>query len=78
MKFRIGYELDYDFPQSTPVILVLNTHYTRVSDLESASDHILISPSVDLRLSRRFRKLVQPHPRPAGEHTHRGRHGHQG
>jgi len=47
MKFRIGYELDYHFPQATPVILVLNTHYTRVSDLERP-DHIVISPSVPI------------------------------
>ena len=45
MKFRIGYELDYLFPQATPVIMVLNTHYTRVSDLERP-DHIVITPSV--------------------------------
>jgi len=47
MKFRVGYELDYHFPQATPVILVLNTHYTRVSDLEGP-DHIVISPSVPI------------------------------
>jgi transglutaminase-like putative cysteine protease len=47
MKFRIGYELDYHFPQATPVVMVLNTHYTRVSDLERP-DHIVISPSVPI------------------------------
>ena len=47
MKLRIGYELIYMFPQPTPVILVLNTHFTRVSDL-LAPDHITISPSVPI------------------------------
>jgi len=47
MKHRIGYELRYLFPQTTPVILVLNTHFTRVSDL-LAPDHIAISPSVPI------------------------------
>jgi len=47
MKFRVGYELDYHFPQVTPVIMVLNTHYTRVSDLERP-DHIVITPSVPI------------------------------
>jgi len=47
MKFRVGYELDYHFPQATPVIMVLNTHFTRASDLERP-DHIVISPSVPI------------------------------
>jgi transglutaminase-like putative cysteine protease len=47
MRFRVGYDLHYHFPQATPVILVLNTHYTRVSDLERP-DHIVISPSVPI------------------------------
>jgi hypothetical protein len=32
MRLRIGYELQYHFPQPTPVIMMLNIHYTRVSD----------------------------------------------
>src|SRR6476619_3108406 len=47
MKFRIGYELDYHFPQATPVVMVLNVHYTRVSDLERP-DHIVAGPSVPI------------------------------
>lgn len=43
MKLRIGYELRYDFPQPTPAILILNVHFTRVSDL-SWPDHISIAP----------------------------------
>ena len=47
MKLRVGYELQYVFPQPTPAILMLNVHFSRVSDL-AAPDHIIISPSVPL------------------------------
>jgi transglutaminase-like putative cysteine protease len=47
LKLRIGYELQYDFPQPTPSILVLNVHFTRVSDLLEP-DHILISPAAPI------------------------------
>jgi hypothetical protein len=33
MKIRVGYELIYDFPQPTPIIMVLGTHFTRASDV---------------------------------------------
>ena len=45
MKLRVGYELQYEFPQPTPVILMLNIHYSRASDL-AAADHIVVRPSV--------------------------------
>ncbi|AOO83491.1 transglutaminase-like domain-containing protein [Bosea vaviloviae] len=51
MKLRIGYELDYDFPQPTPVILMLHVHFSRVSDL-AAPDHMRISPSVPVSAYR--------------------------
>ena len=47
MRLRVGYELRYHFPQITPIIMMLNVHYTRVSDLERP-DHIVISPSVPI------------------------------
>lgn len=47
MKLSIGYELIYDFPQPTPAILMLNVHYSRVSDLLSP-DHVIVSPSVPI------------------------------
>jgi transglutaminase-like putative cysteine protease len=47
MKLRVGYELKYEFPQPTPAILMLNVHFTRVSDL-AGPDHILIAPSVPI------------------------------
>lgn len=44
MKLKVGYELDYEFPQPTPVILMLNVHYSRASDL-LAPDHVILTPS---------------------------------
>jgi transglutaminase-like putative cysteine protease len=45
MQIRVGYELLYDFPQPTPVLLVLNIHYSRVSDVVRP-DYLLVAPSV--------------------------------
>ncbi len=33
MQFRVGYELVYSFPQPTPIILVVNVHESRASDI---------------------------------------------
>ena len=33
MKICVGYEMIYDFPQPTPMIMVLGTHFTRASDV---------------------------------------------
>ena len=43
MQIRAGYELIYECPQPTPMILTLNIHFTRVSDLVIV-DHIITSP----------------------------------
>ena len=51
MQIRVGYELLYDFPQATPVILVLSIHFSRVSDIVRP-DHMMISPSVPIRAYR--------------------------
>lgn len=45
MRLRVGYELQYDFPQPTPIIALLHVHFTRVSDLVTP-DHLVLSPSV--------------------------------
>jgi transglutaminase-like putative cysteine protease len=45
MELRVGHEVQYDFSQPTPVILMLNVHFSRVSDL-AMPDHITLSPSV--------------------------------
>jgi len=41
MKLRIGYELIYEFPQPTPMILVVNVHPSRVADLIVRDDLVL-------------------------------------
>ncbi|MEO8739192.1 MAG: transglutaminase family protein [Casimicrobiaceae bacterium] len=51
MKIRIGYELLYDCPQPTPMILMLNVHYSRVSDMITP-DHIVTTPSLIQRAYR--------------------------
>jgi len=51
MEIRLGYELIYDCPQPTPMILTLNVHYTRVSDLV-VPDHLRTDPSVPLAAYR--------------------------
>lgn len=43
MRIRIGYELVYECQQPTPMILTLNVHFTRVSDLVTP-DHIVTNP----------------------------------
>jgi transglutaminase-like putative cysteine protease len=47
MQIRVGYELVYECPQPTPMILMLNIHFTRVSDLVIA-DHIITTPPTPL------------------------------
>lgn len=51
MQIRVGYELCYDCPQPTPMILTLHVHYTRVSDMV-VPDHIITSPSVPITAYR--------------------------
>src|SRR5229473_1303335 len=51
MLIRLGYELAYEFPQATPMILNLNVHYSRASDWVRA-DTILTEPAVPLATYR--------------------------
>ncbi|MEI7894964.1 MAG: transglutaminase family protein, partial [Myxococcales bacterium] len=51
MKIRFGYELVYECPQPTPMILTLNLHFSRVSDL-LAPDHLIATPSIPIRAYR--------------------------
>ncbi len=48
MQIRLGYELEYEFPQPTPMILTLNVHYSRASDLVRP-DHMVTQPAVPIR-----------------------------
>jgi transglutaminase-like putative cysteine protease len=47
MKIRVGYELIYDFPQRTPMIVVLGTHFSRASDVV-VPDFLTTSPAVSI------------------------------
>ena len=47
MKIKVGYELIYECPQPTPMMLVLNIHYTRASDL-LVPDHVITDPSIPI------------------------------
>ena len=51
MLIRLGYELAYQFPQATPMIAVLNVHYSRTPDLVRA-DVMVTEPAVPLRMYR--------------------------
>ncbi len=48
MKIRVGFDIAYECPQPTPMILTLNIHYSRVSDL-LMPDHLRITPTVPIR-----------------------------
>jgi transglutaminase-like putative cysteine protease len=47
MQIQVGYELVYEFPQPTPMMLALNVHYSRASDIV-VPDHMHIVPSVPI------------------------------
>jgi len=51
MQIRVGYELIYECPQPTPMILTLNIHFSRVSDVVIA-DHIITSPPTPISAYR--------------------------
>ena len=51
MKINIGYELIYDCPQPTPMILTLSVHYTRVSDIITP-DYLITDPPVPVTAYR--------------------------
>ncbi len=51
MQIRIGYELIYQCPQPTPMILNLNVHYSRASDLH-APDTLYTEPRVPMTMYR--------------------------
>ena len=45
MQIRVGYELLYDCPQPTPMVLMLNVHPSRVADLATV-DRMVTEPVV--------------------------------
>lgn len=51
MRINVGYELIYQCPQPTPMILTLSVHYGRVSDV-IYPDHLVTSPAVPITAYR--------------------------
>ena len=45
MEIRAGYEITYDCPQPTPMILMLSVHPSRAADL-ATSDRMQLSPAI--------------------------------
>ncbi len=45
MQIRVGYELVYDCPQPTPMMLMLNIHYSRAPDIV-VPDRLVTSPGI--------------------------------
>lgn len=43
MKLRVGYELSYECPQATPMMLMLNTHFSHAKDI-IAADLLVTDP----------------------------------
>ena len=67
MQLRIGYELIYSFPQPTPMILVVNVHYSRASDM-LVTDVLTTEPYVPITAYRdlfgnRCNRLIAPEGR---------------
>ncbi len=51
MHLQVGYELIYDCPQPTPMLLTLHIHSTRVSDIV-VPDHLITNPSIPITAYR--------------------------
>lgn len=51
MQIRVGFEMVYECPQPTPMVLNLNVHYTRASDLVSRDD-LVVDPPVPMSAYR--------------------------
>lgn len=69
MQIRLGYELIYECPQPTPMLLMLNVHFSRVADLVSP-DHIITNPRIPIEPYRdNFGNWCSRIVAPAGEIT---------
>ena len=51
MRIRVGCELVYECPQRTPMILVVNVHYSRALDIERP-DHLVTDPAIPIKQYR--------------------------
>src|SRR5208337_2622520 len=51
VQVQVGYELVFRCQQSTPMVVTLSIHYSRVSDLIKA-DHLVLTPSIPVTAYR--------------------------
>lgn len=69
MRVRIGCRMQYQLVQPTPMIAILNVHYSRFGDLENA-DYLVTQPSVPLESYRDgFGNWCSRMVAPAGDFT---------
>lgn len=69
IRIRIGCRLQYQLAQPTPLIAMLNVHYSRFGNLERA-DYLVTSPSVPLESYRdRYGNWCTRMVAPAGDFT---------
>ena len=61
MQFRAGYELIYNLPQPTPLILVVNVHESRAADI-LVPDQLITEPAIS----------ISPYRDAFGNQCHRG------
>src|ERR1700730_14475204 len=47
VQIRVGYELIYECPQRTPMVLMLNVHHTRANDIV-VPDQMIAEPFVPM------------------------------
>ena len=51
MYIKVGYELTYDCPQPTPMLLMLNIHYSHANQIVTP-DLLVVSPAVETKSYR--------------------------
>jgi hypothetical protein len=69
MKIRAGYEISYDCPQPTPMILTLSVHPSRFSDLLTLDRMRIDPPIVPNTYHDRFGNFCHVIRAPAGRLT---------
>jgi hypothetical protein len=60
MQIRLGYDLIYDCPQPTPMVLMLSVHHTRAADLV-VPDRLVADPAVPIHAYRHHGRASAHH-----------------